>query len=236
MVWAGSRFVAPRGVGASRADFRKIYATSESLDPLAESLREQAARDSTLESGTEDGIRYFRARTTQRSGYGGIDVPSDIYLAFADSCTAVLTGSLPELVSIIKNLRDPGAVASRWPVLSRVDATAPLLILRNVKPPLIDGTDQRLAPEQPFRLALTLRDPARPGFDFAIETPLSKRKALRYFREVLLAYSMGEDGYRLTFKRAPQGVEGRLELVPDDGGEAYPDLMALWLFGMWMNI
>lgn len=236
ILWAGSHFVAPEGIGAARADIRTVYATTESLDPLDGALQERAARDSTLGTGTEEGIRFFKTRTTKRSGHEGVDVPADVYLAFADSCTAVLTGSLPELVSIIKHLRNPGSAAGRWPVPSWVDERAPLLLLREVKPPLLDGTNQRLGKEQPFRLALTVRDPAVPRFAFGVETPLSKKKALRYFQQALLSDLMGEEDYRLTFERAPQGFEGQLELVADAEGESYPDLVVLWLFGLWMII
>ena len=236
LVWGGSRFVAPEVVGASRADFRKILVTEQSVEPLRASLRAASDRDQALVRDEVDGMELFRAKIETRSGYDGIDVESDYVVGFLDECTILTAGSSDEVQEMANALR-VGRSASRFDALAgEVDASAPVFLVRDLLPPLVDGESRRLVESEEMGMALALPDPTKPRFEIALRTDASIEEAAGYFRDVGVSYLMAEEDYELRLARGAEGYRGELVVLPHPREPYHLELITFWFFGMWMTI
>lgn len=135
IVWAGSRFVEPVGIGASRFDMRKVFITQTGLAPLEQSLRAEAARSSLIEYVASGDFRYFKMRLSKQSGSEGVQVPGEYFLSFLDPCTVVLAETTEEIASLTRALKNPNRSGDLVTLASGVAADAPIYLVRNVKPP-----------------------------------------------------------------------------------------------------
>lgn len=117
-----------------------------------------------------------------------------------------------------------------------VDSSAPVFLVRDLLPPLVDGEDRRLAESKEVGTVLAFPDPAKPRFEIALRTESRLEDALAYFREVAVSYAMSEEDYELQLARGAHGYRGELVILPHPREPYHLELITFWLFGMWMTI
>lgn len=236
LVWGGSRFVAPEGIGASRANFRKILITSRSLRHLHDSLHSASQRDPDLEHVRSGSVEHFRTRISTRSGHDGIEMKTDYLVSFFDMCTVLTAQSRADIESMTAALKSGRSHTRFERVAQGVGTLSPVFLVRDLLPPLLDGQEDRIAEPEPLAMALALPDPTKPRFEIALLTDAPETEAMRYFRKVAVAYLMSGRDYDLQVAPGPDGFRGELVIKPDPHEPYNLALIAFWLFGMWMTI